>query len=73
MNKDYRLQRLSTVWQINYAYRLACVGQSQKARALFNEVMEIEPNRLEFRIGFQLCPLETMTKYQFQQMIGFVA
>ena len=73
MNKDYRLKRLSIAWLINYAYCLACVGQSKEAQSLFNEVMKIEPDRIEFRIGFQLCPLETMTKYQFKEMIGFSA
>jgi tetratricopeptide (TPR) repeat protein len=70
MEKDYRLQRLTPTWQINYAYQLAKMGQLRKARALFSEVVESPLDHHEFRIGFQVLPLEIMTKTHFQKMIG---
>jgi tetratricopeptide (TPR) repeat protein len=73
MEKDYRLQRLSPVWRINYAYQLAKMRQAKKAQSLFNEVMKIEPNRQVFRIGYQVWPEETLTKLQFQELICFKA
>lgn len=70
MEKDYQLQRLSPVWRINYAYQLAKAGQIQKAQGLFAEVIDLEPHREKFRIGHHLCPIETMTKSQFQKMMA---
>lgn len=70
MEKDCRLQRMSPIWRINYAYQLAKAGQCQKARLLFEEVMEVEPRRKVFQIGYQVCPISTFSKLQFQQMIG---
>ena len=71
MEKDYRLQRFSTEWRINYAYQLVKKNQLNKSRALFNGAMKIEPHRQEVRIGHPLSPLGTMTKNKFRQMIGF--
>jgi len=69
IEKDYRLNRLSHIWKINYAYQLAKIGQAQKARALFNEVMQVENSRQEFCIGFQLKPSKIIKKSDLIQMI----
>lgn len=70
MEKDYVANRLSTVWQTNYAYQLAKGGQCQKAKKLFQEVMEIELHRQKFRIGFQIMPSVVMSLNEFREMIG---
>ena len=70
MEKDYQLGRLSTVWRVNFAYQLARAGKTQKARVLLEEVMDLVPHRKKFHIGYQAFPLDTITKSQFQQMVG---
>jgi tetratricopeptide (TPR) repeat protein len=68
MDKDYKGQRLSTVWQINYAYRLAEAGELEKAHSLYNEVSD-KLIWQEFRIGYQLYPLKIITKSEFEIMV----
>lgn len=69
MEKDYQLKRMTPFWQTNYVYQLSKANQSQKARTLFREVMQLEPFRKEFRIGFYILPQKIMTKEQLQQLI----
>ena len=68
MGKDYRMQRLSTVWKINYAYQLLKTGESQTAGSILNEIMKLEPHQQEFRIGYQLKPLKIISKRDIEQM-----
>ena len=70
MERDYAANRLSTVWRTNYVYQLVKSGQFQKAKNIFDEVVEIEPYKMIFRIGFQIMPSIIMSLNDFQEMIG---
>jgi tetratricopeptide (TPR) repeat protein len=70
MEKDYRLNRLSYSWKINYAYQLAMFGKYGKAQILYNKITESEPNREQFCIGFHLKPLKILKLENFKKIIS---